>query len=176
MSEQILFYSKNCSFCTELLNKLYKNKEILEKIILININNHQLQIPRYIKSVPSLLVNDKGNINVLTDNELFEWVDAEINKLRSSILDWDPTTMSGYSGAFSFIGDEDSKNDRNYTFLTNVKQYKINTPDADSINGSNDSNEGSKKRSNKENNDISNKLEMLKQQRDMETPKSTSRQ
>ena len=55
-NEYILFYSKNCSYCTDLLNKLYKNNDVLKQIVLINVNNDQLQIPSFVKSVPSLIL------------------------------------------------------------------------------------------------------------------------
>lgn len=171
MSEKILFYSKTNSFCLELLEKLHKNRTILDTIVLIDINIHQSSIPRYITSIPSLLINDKGDINVLVDDELFEWVDSEINKLRSNISDWDPTTMSGYSDTFSSFGDNDnSQTDRSYTFMSNMDQYKINTPDAEDVGGN------KIKKIKKKDGDMSGKLEMLQKQRDLDTPQRTQRQ
>ena len=41
-------------------------------------------------------------------------------------MEWDPCTMSGYSDAFSYLGEEDVMK-KSYSFVTDSD--KINTPD-----------------------------------------------
>lgn len=132
MTEYILFFSKNCSYCIDLLNKLYKNNDLYNEMKLININNEQLNIPKFIKSVPSLIISENETHNLLVGNEVFEWYESIIKKMDGDILDWDPTTMSGYSDDFSFIEEKETvNNDRSYCYISNVDRFKIDTPNDD---------------------------------------------
>ena len=132
MTDYILFFSKNCSYCIDLLNKLYKNNEIYNELKLININNPQLNIPKFIKSVPSLIISDNGNHNLLVGNEVFEWYEEIVKKIDGDIKDWDPNTMSGYSDDFSFLEEKETiNNDRSYCYISTAENYKINTPSDD---------------------------------------------
>jgi len=165
-SEYILFFSKNCSFCTELLNKLYKNNEILKQIVLININNKQLKIPSFVKSVPSLIVNENNNQNLLVGSDIFNWLEEIIKEKEEKIKDWDPVTMSGYSDDFSFLEEKETvNNDRSYCYIETAKNYKINTPEDDSS-----ANSKYKK------DDTDGALEKLLALRKAETPASVPRQ
>ena len=87
MSEYVLFFSKNYSYCVDLLNKLYKNNDIYNQLALININNSELQIPNFIKSVPSLIITNGDNHNLLVGNEVFEWYEETVKKIDGDIKD-----------------------------------------------------------------------------------------
>ena len=165
-NEYILFFSKNCSYCTELLNKLYKNDDVLKQIVLININNKELKIPVFVKSVPSLIVNENNNQHLLVGTEIFNWLDEIIKDKDEEIKDWDPNTMSGYSDDFSFLEEKETvNNDRSYCYISTVNNYKINTPDDNS-----DSSSKYKK------NDTDGALEKLLEMRKADTPAPAHRQ
>ena len=101
MTEYILF-SKNCSYCIDLLNKLYKNNDLYNEMKLININNDQLNIPKFIKSVPSLIISENETHNLLVGMKFLNGMKVLL-KIDGDILDWDPTTMSGYSVIFHLL-------------------------------------------------------------------------
>jgi hypothetical protein len=54
--------------------------------------------------------------------------------------------------------------------MSNMDQYKINTPDAEDVGGN------KIKKTKKKDDDMSGKLEMLQKQRDLDTPQRTQRQ
>lgn len=165
-SEYILFFSKNCTFCTDLLNKLYKNDDLLKQIVLININNIQLKIPSFIKNVPSLIVNENNQQHLLVGTEIFNWLEELLKNKEENIKDWDPNTMSGYSDDFSFIEEKETiNNDRNYCYISTVNNYKINTPNDD------DNNKDKYKK-----NSSDSAFEKLLAMRKADTPKPISRQ
>ena len=70
--EYLLFYSKNCIYSTDFVNKLYKNQNLYKKFILIKINNKNIKIPGFIKSVPSILVTENNNRELLVGSQVFD--------------------------------------------------------------------------------------------------------
>ena len=56
--EAALFYSNNCSKCNEL--KQFKSYPSISKIC-VDSNNVRRRLPKYITSVPSIVINHKGN-------------------------------------------------------------------------------------------------------------------
>ena len=127
-NEYLLFYSKKCIYSTDLINKLYKNQDLYRKFILINVNNKKFKIPSFVKSVPSMLITENGNRELLVGSQVFDWLKNNTVKVENKgIEDWDPVTMSGYSDSFSYLENDTSAMQKNYSFLGN-KQEKINTP------------------------------------------------
>ena len=74
--KHLLFYSNLCNYSQEVYNKITKYN-IKENFYLINISANKFKIPDNIKSVPTLLLNDKQTI--LTDNELNNFIDKLYN-------------------------------------------------------------------------------------------------
>jgi len=72
----IIYISRRCEYCHELLILLHKNKEII-KIPVIDIDSKSY--PNIIKSVPCMLINDK----ILPGVELFKFLDYLINENNS---------------------------------------------------------------------------------------------
>jgi len=126
--EYLLFYSKNCIYSTDFINKLFKNQNLYKKFVLINVNNKDIKIPQFIKSVPSILITENNQRNLLVGSQVFDWLKKSCNvKSNKDIENWDPITMSGYSDSFSYL-EESNAMEKNYSFL-NSSIEKINTPD-----------------------------------------------
>ena len=66
----VLFYSNNCKTCDSL--KEFKSFDKVPKACVDNINIRK-KLPKYITTVPSLLIKDNENINVLTGQEVYKW-------------------------------------------------------------------------------------------------------
>ena len=172
-NQYILFYSDKCKYCTDLIQILYKNQELYEKIIKIDINKKNINIPQYIKSVPSMLINVNNKRSLLCGNDLFQWCDKTTgsnNQNNSagnnvdSIKDWDPTAMGGtsYSDSFAYLDNGDATI-KNFSFI-GCDSDKINCPNEDSqiINNNNKP-------------AVSKDFERLMQQRQMDEPQQIAR-
>ena len=132
MSNQdyLFFYSEKCVHCKEFLQLLLRDQPLYKKFIKINIENNNIKIPPYIKSVPSIIVPVNGKANVLVGTKAFQWY-QDIHKetvKNNSIKDWDPMTMSGYSDGYSYLESGPSM-EKNFSFLG--KTDKIYTPKDD---------------------------------------------
>lgn len=134
MSEYVLFYSKECVHCNEFMNELYKNQDLYRLFHFININEKGLKLPKYVQSVPTLIVNE-SQLNrplIKVGTEVFDWYkEKTVNNDKAmvgGIADWDPSMMSGYSDNFSPL-DHSGEKDRNFVYLDSNTD-RINTPDA----------------------------------------------
>ena len=66
----IFFYSADCKYCYKLMG-LLKNLNILKNFKLVLTDNNE-NIPSYIESVPTLVVN--GHPKILVADDAFKWV------------------------------------------------------------------------------------------------------
>lgn len=132
MSNQdyLFFYSDKCIHCKDFLQLLLRDQPLFKKFIKINIENNNIKIPQYIKSVPSIIIPINGTPTVLVGTKAFKWY-QEIHKetvKSNSIKDWDPMTMSGYSDGYSYL-DKGPSMEKNFSFLE--KTNTIYTPKDD---------------------------------------------
>ena len=110
-------------------------KSILDKGDQITGNNNNLKIPSFVKSVPSLIVNEDNNQHLLVGSDIFNWIDEILKNKKEEIMNWDPITMSGYSDDFSFIDEKETVNlDRSYCYISNSNDFKINTKTDNQLN------------------------------------------
>jgi hypothetical protein len=139
--DYILFYSNKCLHSKELLNLLSKDPTLNQKIIKINIDNGNVKIPPYIKSVPSAIININGKPQLMVGSAIFKWYNQMHSKVVESqgIQDWDPHTMTGYSDGFSYLTNPDVMK-KTFSFIN--ENNTIQTPDEK--NYSNDSGNGKK--------------------------------
>ena len=181
-NEYVLFYSKDCVHCEEFMNELYKNQDMYKLFHLINVNDTKIKLPRYVQSVPTLIINESNlqRPQIKVGNDVFEWYKSkaeENNKQMSSgILDWDPSMMTGYSDNFSALDNSDEK-DRNFVYLDS-RSDRINTPDAQNSGlkgSSNNNNRGSSRQQNFAKSKSQINLEQLRKQRAMDMPKGFER-
>jgi len=81
---KIIYISRRCEHCHELLIKLHKNKEIL-KFQVVDVDT--TAYPTNVKSVPCMVIGDK----VLPGQELFKYLDYLINEKKEKNLPGEPT-------------------------------------------------------------------------------------
>ena len=127
-NDYILFYSNRCLHSKELLNLLYKDVELNQKFIKINIDNPNVKLPPYVKSVPTAIVPNDGQPSIMVGSNIFKWYNAKHSKTveTQGIQDWDPHTMSGYSDGFSYL-ENSSVMKKSFSFLNDDES--IITPD-----------------------------------------------
>ena len=138
MEESVLFYSNKCKHSKDFLEKLKQHKEIDNSLMKICIDNKPLNtLPKYIKSVPTLVYNK----NKLTSGAgVFEWLESkqiiqEQQKEKKNNNGFLDTSMNatqgmnlGYNGSqyYSFMSDDmninsDTNSSYNNTF-TNINE------------------------------------------------------
>lgn len=124
----VLFYSNKCIHSKEFLNMLYKDNNLNNQTTKVNVDNPNIKLPPYIKSVPSLIINENNKPNLLVGSKIFDWYNQKHkqNISNDTIMEWDPCTMSGYSDAFSYLENEDVMK-KSYSFVN--ENEKIHTPD-----------------------------------------------
>ena len=168
-SGYILFYSNKCLHSKELLNLLYKDVELNQKFTKINIDNQNIKIPPYVKSVPTAIININGKPNLMVGSNIFKWYNSTHNKVveSQSIQDWDPHTMTGYSDGFSYLENSDVMK-KSFSFLNDSNS--IITPDE-----KNYSNDGDNGKKNQPKTKLDNDFESFMNQRQMEVPSSAPR-
>lgn len=123
MDKNILFYSNHCQHSKELLRNINQNS-IKDKLIYVCVDDANINIPPFIKVVPTLyLVNNKS---ILTNNELLGWINQFNKKDSEDILAYNGDNMSSLSTNFSFLDESSSLSSNKYTFLN--ESNTINTP------------------------------------------------
>lgn len=124
----VLFYSNKCIHSKEFLNMLYKDTNLNNMTTKVNVDNPNIKLPPYVKSVPSLIINENNKPNLLVGKKIFDWYNQKHkqNISNESIMEWDPMTMSGYSDGFSYLESDDVMK-KSYSFVNDNE--KINTPD-----------------------------------------------
>jgi len=148
--DYILFYSNKCLHSKELLNLLYKDPDLNQKFVKINIDNANVKIPPYIKSVPSCIINSNGNKQpqLLVGSAIFKWYKEQHAVVieKKGIEDWDPISMIGFSDSFSYLDNNNTVIKKSFAFLN--ENNSIITPDE----GSYGDNSSSKSKNNSNNN------------------------
>ena len=124
----VLFYSNKCIHSKEFLTLLHKDTNLNNLTTKVNVDNPNIKLPPYIKSVPSLIINENNKPNLLVGKKIFDWYNQKHkqNISNESIMEWDPMTMSGYSDGFSYLESDDVMK-KSYSFVN--ENEKINTPD-----------------------------------------------
>lgn len=137
-SKPILFYSRRCKHCINLWNQLNKTKK-LNLIIKIDVDKKQ-NVPKYIKTVPTLLVKGRplmigDSINLFLNNYGINKTTKTNNESKdnneSGIQDYMPSEMGSFwSDSYSYINNENPIN-HSYSFLNsdNTEPPKITNVD-----------------------------------------------
>lgn len=136
----VLFYSNKCLHSKEFITLLHKDTNLNNQTTKVNVDNPNIKIPPYIKSVPSLIINENNKPNLLVGSKIFDWYNQrhKQNISKESIMDWDPCTMSGYSDGFSYL-DNDDVMKKSYSFVSDNEQ--IHTPDESSYDSKSNKND-----------------------------------
>lgn len=143
-SKAILYYSKKCPHCAEVLNKIRLGEKTIidfsEQFLYILVDGNN-KLPGYITEVPTLVVPTHNR--PLTGDSVFMWIDT---KLRTSVqqknvnktqtfqnsqqnlaakpsesidgpLSYNPMEMSGFGDSFSFLDNTDVVQEHCFTFI-----------------------------------------------------------
>jgi hypothetical protein len=174
-SEYILFYSNKCLHCKELLTLLYKDVELNQKFTKINIDNTGIKIPPYVKAVPSAIITNNGQPNLMVGNAIFKWFNQRHSKTieTQSISDWDPQTMSGFSDGFSYLENNNPVIKRSFAFVSD--NISISTPNPETYTDNRDSNSGTNTKGDLKKKQFDNEYETFMNQRKNEVPSSIPR-
>lgn len=164
-SDYILFYSNKCLHSKELLGLLIKDVELNQKFTKINIDNANIKIPPYVKSVPTAIITINGKPNLLVGSNIFKWYNTLHTKVVESqnIQDWDPHTMTGYSDGFSYLSSSEDVMKKSFSFVSD--NNSIITPDE-----KNYSNESDKGKKNQPKTQLENDYESFMNQRKFDVP------
>ena len=134
-SDYVLFYSNRCLHCKELITLLSKDVNLNQKFTKVNIDNANIKIPPYVKSVPTAIVSANGQPSLLVGSQIFNWYNQSHSKTVESqgILDWDPHTMTGYSDGFSYLSEKPDVMKKSFSFISD--NDSITTPDEKNYSG-----------------------------------------
>lgn len=140
----VLFYSNKCEHSKEFLILLHKDNSLNEQTTKVNVDNSNIKIPPYIKSVPSLIITENNKPSLLVGSKIFEWYNKKHkqNIATNEIMEWDPCAMAGYSDGFSYLENKDAMK-KSYSFIDDSD--KINTPDESNFESSDGSGGGGSK-------------------------------
>jgi thiol-disulfide isomerase/thioredoxin len=107
----ILFYSKECPHCKKFAEILFKLPQVNDKFIKISVDDRRMRLPNFVQRVPTIVVFDKGQRNILTDTNVFGWINQFLEDAsKVDLVPYDQGAMSSsLSDNFSFIGDENGK-------------------------------------------------------------------
>ena len=126
MKKDIIFYSNYCTYSKEVINQISKTP-INDNIIYISVDDENIELPPFIKAVPTIyLVNDK---KIVVDEEIAQWIKEKTSKpVDDSILPYFGSTDNNYSTLDNKEGNKPFIS--SYTFLG--EEQKIETPKSDS--------------------------------------------
>jgi hypothetical protein len=135
--ELLLVYSNKCKN-----SQIVKKYEIFNKIDKLNIDNkHELQqLPKYVTTVPTLIIKKNEKLTILKNNDLLHWLNVNSNNsnqdYNSNISTTENNTTvnesntlvnSNFSSTYSFI--DSSSDNLLETFYSNVnEETPIATP------------------------------------------------
>ena len=160
--ELLLIYSNKCKH-----SKNIKNYKIFNEIDKLNIDNKNelSQLPKYVKSVPTLIIKKNDKLTILKDKELLQWMQINSNNNNESIYNNTETKCevnecntlvnNKFSSDYSFI-DSNSDNLLENFYSSINSNAAINTPN-------NDNNQNTR-----QNKSLDNDYEKLLQERNKE--------
>ena len=125
--QYVLYYSNFCINCKDFMNILCK-APIYNKFTKINVSEGTVNIPPFIKSVPTILVPNSSK--PLVGEEVFKWLE-EISEQRmngkdQSIIPYHPDEMDGVLGDnYSYLDIKDTDQPMEHNFVYIKKQILI---------------------------------------------------
>ena len=130
----IVYYSNYCLNSKEFINILCKTP-VYNKFIKVNVSDANVNIPPFVKSVPTIIV---PNVNrPLVGEEVFKWLDEtsekRINNVEEAINPYHPDEMDNNMGDnYSYLDFNDTEQPMEHNFVYIKKgEQKIETPPED---------------------------------------------
>ena len=139
MKKDIIFYSNYCTYSKEIINQLSKTS-INDNIIYVCVDDENIQLPPFIKAVPTIyLVNDK---KIVVDEAISSWIKEKVSKPDDTNEELQPYyggCGNSYGSGFENIDNSESKPFiSSFTFIGDEQQ--IETPEGQSVGGGNNEN------------------------------------
>ena len=139
MKKDIIFYSNYCTYSKEIINQISKTP-INDNIIYVCVDDENIQLPQFIKAVPTIyLVNDK---KIVVDEAITSWIKEKVSKPKQDeeLQAYYGSCGNSYGSEFSNIDETDSKPFiSSFTFIGD--EQAIETPEGKNISSnSNDTN------------------------------------
>ena len=134
--QYILYYSNYCINCKEFMNILCKTP-IYNKFTKVNVSEGVLNIPPFVKSVPTIIVPNSSQ--PLVGEDVFKWLEEKseqrMNSVEQSILPYHPDEMDGVLGDnYSYLDIKDTEQPMEHNFVYIKKgDQKIETPPEESF-------------------------------------------
>ena len=135
--ELLLIYSNKCKHSQNI--KQYKIFNEIDKLNIDN-KNELSQLPKYVKSVPTLIIKKNEKLTILKDKELLQWMQINSNNNNDSIYnnteekcevnECNTLVNNNFSSNFSFI-DSSSDNLLENFYSSINSNVTINTPNND---------------------------------------------
>ena len=126
MKNNIIFYSLRCDYSKEVI-ELIKKKKMEEALIFIDIEDDKIDIPNFIKVVPTIYINTDKTLVI--DEEIITWLD-KTEKEMSKDKDIGAFYNDSFSINFSNLNDEEINNSTD--FFSNINENNtINTSEED---------------------------------------------
>lgn len=122
--KHLLFFSNFCQYSNDIYKRIDKYN-LKDKFLMINISENKYKIPNIIKSVPTILLNDKRTI--IKDGELDKFIENLNKNSNKDIAPFMNTSIS----EFSFL-DEKQNDAIGGLFGSTKENFRINTPPEDS--------------------------------------------
>ena len=137
--ELLLIYSNKCKH-----SKNIQNYKIFNEIDKLNIDNKNelKQLPKYVKSVPTLIIKKNDKLTILKDKDLLQWLQINSNNQNSvynnnsnteekcEVNECNTLVNNNFSSNFSFI-DSSSDNLLENFYSSINSNTTINTPNID---------------------------------------------
>jgi hypothetical protein len=123
-TKHLLFFSNFCQYSNDIYKRIDKYN-LKDKFLMINISENKYKIPNIIKSVPTILLNDKRTI--IKDGELDKFIENLNKNSNKDIAPFMNTSIS----EFSFL-DENQNDAIGGLFGSTKENFRINTPPEDS--------------------------------------------
>jgi len=101
--KNIVFYSLLCSYSNEII-ELIKSKKLEKELLLINIDDNKIQLPKFIQVVPTIFLSETQTL--IIDEEIVNWIEnkyKEVNKTE----DIGAYNNDAFSISFSNLNDEE---------------------------------------------------------------------
>ena len=132
--ELLLIYSNKCKHSQNI-----KNYKIFNEIDKLNIDNKNelKQLPKYVKTVPTLIIKKNDKLNILKDKNLLQWMQINSNNIQTTynntnekkceVNECNTLVNDKFSSNFSFI-DSNSDNLLENFYSSIDSNITINTP------------------------------------------------
>ena len=124
----ILFYSKQCPHCKKFAELLFKLPQINDKFVKISVDVRSQRLPSFVKRVPTIVVHDQGERQVLNDANVFGWINQYLKKTNKvNLVPYDQGGMSSsLSDGFSFLGEKEGQEaEHTFAWMDKMQDTRI---------------------------------------------------